>query len=138
MAENKTKPTTTSVDSYLSAILDDRRREDCKTLATLMSEATGKPPVMWGASIVGFDSYHYRYDSGREGDSCVVGFSSRKGDISVYLTPETLGRKDLMSRLGKYKAGKGCLYLRQLGDVDLATLEALIAAAVADRRRLHA
>ena len=137
MAENKTKPTTVSVESYLSSIKDDLRRRDCENLVDLMTRVTKEAPKMWGASIVGFGSYHYRYESGREGDSCVTGFSSRSGNISIYLTEDALGRTDLVSKLGKHKAGKGCLYLRRLADVDLQKLEALIAEAVTQRRRSH-
>ena len=85
MAENKTKPTEASVQSYLSAIEDETRRLDCQALAKLMTRATKEQPKMWGPSIVGFGTYHYKYESGREGDSCLAGFSSRKGDISLYL-----------------------------------------------------
>jgi hypothetical protein len=89
---------------------------------------------MWGTSIVGFGSYHYRYESGREGDSCLTGFSSRKGDISVYLLASFPGREELLSNLGKYKLGKGCLYIRKLSDVDLKVLEQLIAGSVTERK----
>jgi hypothetical protein len=136
MAENKTRPTGASVESYLSAIEDDTRRKDCEALTRLMSVATQQPPVMWGTSIVGFGSYHYRYASGREGDMCLTGFSSRKGDISVYLVAGFLGQEELLSQLGKHKRGKGCLYIRRLSDVDLGVLEQLIAASIAERQRL--
>lgn len=137
MAENKTKATEASVESYLSAIEDAARRRDCEALVKLMSKAAKHPPKMWGSSIVGFGSYHYEYASGREGDSCLTGFSSRKGDISVYLTANVLGQQELLSRLGKHKAGKGCLYVRKLSDVDLKILERLVADTVADRKHLH-
>ena len=91
MAENKTKATEASVDGYIAAIDDESRRKDCETLAKLMANATKQQPKMWGASIVGFGSYHYKYESGREGDSCLTGFSSRKGDISVYVLASFLG-----------------------------------------------
>ena len=86
MAEPKTKATRASVDKYLAAIGDEQRRDDCRALVKLMTRATKEPPVMWGPSIVGFGSYHYRYASGHEGDSCLAGFASRKGDISIYVT----------------------------------------------------
>ena len=92
---------------------------------------------MWGASIVGFGSYHYRYASGREGDTCVVGFSSRKGDISVYGLNAAEGAAELLPKLGKHKAGKGCVYIKRLGDVDLKVLEKLVAGAAAARKREH-
>jgi hypothetical protein len=133
---NKTQATAISADSYFSAIADEERRSDCKALAALMTRVTKQPPVMWGSSIVGFGSYHYRYDSGREGDMCVVGFSSRKGDISVYLT-NLPDREEFLAKLGKHKAGKGCLYLRKLTDVDLKVLEKMIAASVAATKQRY-
>ncbi|MEA2694124.1 MAG: hypothetical protein QOJ16_3511 [Acidobacteriota bacterium] len=138
MAENKTKATEASVESYLSAIADDARRKDCEALAKLMTQATQEQPKMWGTSIVGFGSYHYKYESGREGDSCLTGFSSRKGDISVYLLASFPRREELLSKLGKHKTGKGCLYVRRLSDVDLEVLEQLIAGSVAERKRRYA
>ena len=138
MAENKTKMTEASVESYLSAIENEARRDDCKALAKLMTKATKQKPKMWGTSIVGFGSYHYKYASGREGDSCLTGFSSRKGDISIYLVANFPGQDKLLAKLGKHKRGKGCLYVRTLGDVDLAVLEQLVVGAVAQRKRAHA
>src|SRR5262245_51837353 len=98
MAEHKTKATEASVESYLSAIEDEGRRKDCEALAKLMAKAAKEQPKMWGTSIVGFGNYHYKYESGREGDSCLVGFSSRKGDISIYLTGSFSGREELLSK----------------------------------------
>jgi uncharacterized protein DUF1801 len=137
MAENKTKATNASVEGYLSAIADETRRKDCEALAKLMTKALKEKPKMWGASIVGFGSYHYKYDSGREGDSCLTGFSSRKGDISVYLTADFPKRDQLLAKLGKHKVGGGCLYIRKLGDVDLKVLEDMVVASVAERKRHH-
>jgi hypothetical protein len=134
MAENKTKLSDASVASYLSAIEDEARRKDCEALAKLMSKALRYPPKMWGSSIVGFGSYHYRYDSGREGDSCLTGFSSRKGDISVYLLASFPQREELLLKLGKHKTAKGCLYLRRLADVDLKVLAQLVTGSVAERQ----
>jgi len=135
MAENKTRATTASVDAYIEAIADESRREDCKALARLMARATKHKPVMWGTSIVGFGSYHYKYESGREGDSCLVGFSSRKSEICLYLTAGVLGQEALVSKLGKHKTGKGCLYVRRLADVDLKVLERMIVGAFAERKQ---
>ena len=137
MSGNKTTPTDANVSAFLAAIADDQRREDCRTLLALMGRITGKPAVMWGASIVGFDTYHYRYESGREGDWAVTGFSPRKGDISVYLTAASPEQDDLLARLGRHKMGKACLYIRRLSDIDLAVLEQLIAASVAEVRRRY-
>ena len=137
MAENKTKATDASVADYLAAIDDEARRKDCEALADLMAKATKQPPRMWGASIVGFGSYHYRYASGREGDTCVVGFSSRKGDISMYGLNAAEGAAELLPKLGKHKAGKGCVYIKRLSDVDLKVLEKLVAGAAAGQKREH-
>ena len=131
MTANKTAPTDVSVASYLDAIPDAARRADCAVLADMMGRATGAPAVMWGAGIVGFGSYHYRYESGREGDFCTVGFSARKGDISLYLMDGFEGKDALLGRLGRHKTGKACLYLRTLADVDLAVLHELIEGSVA-------
>jgi hypothetical protein len=100
-----------------------------------MARATKQPPKMWGSSIVGFGSHHYRYESGREGDVCLVGFSSRKGDITVYGLTAAPGHEALIAKLGKHKAGKGCLYIRSLGDIDLKVLEKLVADAAAAKRQ---
>jgi hypothetical protein len=135
MSENKTKPTAASVESYFAAITDETRRKDCEALAKLMTKATKQPPKMWGTSIVGFGSYHYKYESGREGDSCLTGFSSRKSDISVYLVVDFPGREELLAKLGKHKLGKGCLYLRRFSDVDPIVLEQLVVSSVAERKR---
>jgi hypothetical protein len=137
MAENKTKATDASVEGYLSAIEDETRRKDCEALTKLMAKATQQQPKMWGTSIVGFGSYHYKYESGREGDSCLTGFSARKGDISVYLMESFPGKEELLAKLGKHKLGKGCLYLRKLSEIDSQVLEQLIANCVAERKRRH-
>ena len=135
MPENKTKPTDSSVADYLAAIEDEGRRKDCQALCELMAKAAKQPPKMWGTSIVGFGSYHYKYDSGREGDMCVVGFSSRKGDISVYGLAGSPEREKLLAKLGKHKMGKGCLYLRKLSDIDPKILGQLIASSIAEKSR---
>jgi hypothetical protein len=135
MAENKTKLSETDVADYFSAITDDVSRTDCAALAKLMARATQEPPRMWGTSIVGFGSYHYKYESGREGDSCVVGFSSRKSDIAIYIFADFPGRDALLGMLGKHRLGKGCLYIRRLDEVDHKALEKVIAASFAERKR---
>jgi len=135
MAENKTKATEASVADYLAAIEDQVRRKDCEALAKLLAKATKEPPRMWGAAIVGFGTLHYKYESGREGDTCLVGFSSRKGDISVYGLGSAPRREKLLARLGRHREGKGCLYLRSLGDIDAKVLEQLVVGAVAEKRR---
>ncbi len=137
MNENKTQATDASVDTYLSAIDNDERRQDCTTIARLMSAITKTPPRMWGGSIVGFDTYHYRYESGREGDGAVTGFSARKGDISVYLVASGAEQDQLLAKLGRHKMGKSCLYIRRLADVDIGILEQLIAGSVAEVKRRY-
>jgi hypothetical protein len=137
MAKNRTKQTDASVDSYIAAINDEARRHDCEALANLMAKATKHPPKMWGGSIVGFGSYHYKYESGREGDMCLVGFSSRKSDISVYGLNAAPSHEELIPKLGKHKAGKGCLYIRRLREIDLKILEKLVANAAAEKRHPH-
>jgi hypothetical protein len=136
-AENKTKPTEVSVESYLGAIDNEVRRADCATLLKLMSKITKQKPVMWGPSIVGFGSYHYQYESGREGDSCIIGFSSRKSEISVYLTADFSGRDELLAKLGKHKMAVACLYIKTLSDVDIKVLEKLIAGSYIERNKRH-
>ena len=99
-----------------------------------MAKATKQPATMWGPGIVGFGSYHYRYDSGREGDMCIVGFSSRKSEISLYGLQAAAGADALLAKLGKHREGKGCVYIKRLGDVDVNVLEKLVAAAATARR----
>ena len=137
MAELKTKQTDASVDEYLNAIEDAGRRDDCRALAALMRRVTKYEPKMWGSSIVGFGSYHYKYESGHEGDSCLAGFSSRKAEISLYLMPGLQARETLLAALGKHKAGKGCLYIKRLSDIDVRVLEKLIRESVAELRRRY-
>lgn len=132
MAENKTKATDASVAAFLDAVEGEQRRADCDVLKAMMGRVTGEPAVLWGPSIIGFGSYHYRYDSGREGDMPVAAFSPRKGEFSVYLTPDSPGQVDMLARLGKHRMGKSCLYIRKMADVDLAVLEQLIVGSMRD------
>jgi hypothetical protein len=134
MAETKTKPTDVNVDDYIAAIENEVRRKDCQALAKLITKATKLKPKMWGPSIVGYGSYHYKYDSGHEGDSCVAGFASRKPDITVYLATDFPGMSELLAKLGKHKHTKACLYIRKLADIDLKVLEQLIVGSVAEIR----
>ncbi|UPK68187.1 DUF1801 domain-containing protein [Chitinophaga filiformis] len=127
MAEQKTKPTEQAVTSFLEGVTDENVRKDCIALAQLMEKATGFPPRMWGASIVGFGQYHYKYESGHEGDACLAGFSPRKQNISLYVMNFD-SRPALLDKLGKYKAGKGCLYIKKLSDVDGQVLAQLVEA----------
>ena len=135
MAGNKTRSTDASVSTFLAAIDDAQRREDCQALLAMMSRITGQPAVMWGPSIVGFDTYHYRYESGREGDMAVTGFSPRSRDISIYLMAESPDQADLLARLGRHRMGKACLSIRRLSDVDIDVLEQLVSGSVAALRQ---
>jgi hypothetical protein len=131
MAENKTKPTATSVAAFLDACTDETRRTDAKALTRLMQKVTGDEPAMWGPAIVGFGSHHYTYESGREGDMPIVGFSPRKAANVLYGAIGFGGAETLLAKLGKHTTGKGCLYIKKLADVDLKVLETLVAEAVA-------
>jgi hypothetical protein len=130
MAENKTKETDQSIESFLDALNDPQKKQDSLTLVELMQEVTGKPPKMWGASMIGFGSYHYKYASGREGDSFIAGFSPRKPHLVIY----NMGGQDptMIEKLGKCKMGGGCLYIKKLSDVDRNTLKALISTSVTE------
>jgi hypothetical protein len=126
MAKLKTQPTQESVLDFLAKLSDDRRRDDCLTILELMRNATSAEPVMWGSSIIGFGRYRYRYESGREGEWPVISFSPRKNDLTLYIMPGFERYESLLTRLGKYKTGKSCLYLKRLEDVDRSVLKELI------------
>jgi hypothetical protein len=126
MSELKTKETDDSVEAYLAAIDDRHRREECQIICDMMRDVTGLEPKMWGADIVGFGSYHYKYATGREGDWFVTGFSSRKQNISLYVMAGFSKYPELMETLGRYKTGKSCLYIKRTSDVDMAVLRKLI------------
>lgn len=127
MAENKTQPTEESVDDFIAAIDNSRRRADAETALALCKEVTGLPPVMWGPSIIGFGSYHYKYDSGREGDMPAAGFSPRKSNMTFYVGDEFDDAETLFAKLGKHKKSVACLYINKLADVDLDVLREIIA-----------
>lgn len=137
MAGNKTTPTDQSVDLFIEAIPDEARRADCRNLLQLMEEVTGEKPKMWGPSMVGFGSYHYRYDSGREGDWFLAGFSPRRHDLTVYITAGFERYDALMKRLGRHKTGRSCLYIKRLSDVDQGVLRELVADSVRHMRAAH-
>jgi hypothetical protein len=126
MAENKTTPTDQNVEQFLNTIEDERKRKDSFALLELMKQVTGMEPKMWGSSIVGFGSYHYKYESGREGDMILAGFSPRKQNLTIYNMGGFEQYDDLLKKLGKYTLGKGCLYIKRLDDIDLPTLTSLI------------
>jgi hypothetical protein len=128
MADNKTKATEQSVEEFLNAIEDERKRKDSFTLLALMKEVTGLEPKMWGSSMIGFGSYHYKYNTGREGDMFLTGFSPRKANLTLYGVNDSEGSEALLSQLGKHTLGNSCLYIKRLDDVDLPTLKRLIEA----------
>jgi hypothetical protein len=134
MAENKTKANDASVEEFLNAVPDEKKRADSFRLVQIMREETGEEPVMWGDSIVGFGSYHYKYASGREGDAPLIGFSPRKANLALYITSDFDRYGALMDRLGKFTTGKACLYVKRLSDVDEATLRELVRQSVVDMR----
>ena len=131
MAETKTKPTQVSVEDYIAALEPPSKREDAPVLDALFRKVTGMAPRMWGPTIVGYGEYHYRYDSGHEGDICRVGFSPRKAKHSLYLMCDSPAEEaafaPLLARLGKHSRGKGCFYVNKLADIDLGVLEEMIA-----------
>ncbi len=126
MYELKTKETDASVEVFLDSIEDKQRREDCKAVAQLMQQVTKEKPKMWGSSIVGFGQYHYKYASGHEGNAALTGFSPRKQALTLYIMGGFDTYNDLMSKLGTYKIGKACLYVKRLADIDQKVLKELI------------
>jgi hypothetical protein len=131
MADNKTKPTELSVTAYIDALTDESRRAEAKTLVKLMQNAAGEKPKMWGPSIIGFGSYHYTYESGREGDMPIIAFSPRKAATVLYGFSESKG---MLEKLGKHTTGKGCVYIKKLADVDQKVLQAMATKSVAAKR----
>lgn len=126
MAELKTKLNNESVSNFLNSIEDEKKRKDSFEVLSIMHEITGSEPKMWGNSMVGFDSYHYKYDSGREGDWFITGFSPRKQALTLYIMAGFSRYDELMQKLGKYKTGKSCLYVKNLEDIDIQVLKELI------------
>ena len=140
MAEAKTKETGTSVESFLGDIEDEARRRDARVFLDLMKRITGESPKMWGSGIVGFGKYHYRYESGHEGDTCLTGFAPRKNEFSIYLNGTYFPgldekRQRLLDRLGKHRMGKACLYVKRATDIDLKVLEQLVAMGVDELKK---
>ena len=130
MSENKTKATAKNVPDFLNSIDDPGRKQDCLTVTALMEELSGSKPKMWGDSMVGFGDYHYKYASGREGDWFQVGFSPRKQNLTLYIMGYLEFYTDILEGLGKFKHGKGCLYIKKLEDIDLDVLKTLISASI--------
>lgn len=137
MPEAKTKPSTASIDDYLASRATEEQRADCKVLMAMLKRVTKQEPRMWGPSIVGFGSYAYKYESGRTGESCVTGLAVRGKELVLYLVAESPEQHELLTRLGKHKMGKACLYFKRLADLDAEVLEAVVSGSVAEVRRRH-
>jgi len=132
MAKNKTTPNHGSVADFLASVENDTRRDDAETLLAEMAEITGLEPVMWGASLIGFDTYHYKYESGREGDMFRIGLSPRKAKLVLYIVPGFQEYGDYLEKLGKHKTSVSCLYINKLADVDMSVLRDLMKKSYAD------
>lgn len=130
MPENKTKPTNESVGEFLVGVENDQKRSDTQAIVDMMHEVTGYPPKMWGASIIGFGSYSYKYRSGHSGEWSIVGVSPRKRNITVYIMPGFGQMADLLGKLGKHKTAKSCLYINKLADLDVQVLREIIVRSV--------
>jgi len=138
MAELKTRPTTVDPAKFVDGIKDERRRADAKTLLAMMTRVTGESPRMWGSAIVGFGSYHYTYATGREGDWCITGFSPRKESTTVYILPGLHLQQANLKKLGKVTTGKSCIYIKNLADVHMPTLEKMVKQAGKDITKVAA
>ena len=138
MAELKTQPTNESVKDFIDGIADERRRRDCRTVMKIMKRVTKAAPKMWGSSIVGYGSYHYRYASGREGEWFTAGFSPRAQSLTLYIMSGFRQYASLLKKLGKHTTGKSCLYIKRLDDIDLEVLEELIERSVRHVERSNA
>lgn len=136
-ADLKTKPNSKSVEAFINAVPNEQRRKDAKTALALMKKWTGLKPKMWGPSIIGFGSYHYKYESGREGDMCMTGFSPRASSIVFYVMGGAPEGDPLFKKLGKHKTGKSCLYVNRLDDIDLGVLEKIIRQSVVYMRKTY-
>ena len=134
-ADLKTKKTQASVSKFIDSIADEKRREDCRRVLDIMKRATNAEPKMWGSSVVGFGDYHYKYESGRENDWFVTGFSPRKDAVTLYFMTGIEPYKKILARLGKHKTGKGCLYIKSLDDVDMKTLQELVTTSARDLKK---
>lgn len=135
--EPKTKRTEASVDNFIKLVGDKKKQEVAQVILELMKEVTGNEPKMWGSSIVGFGSYHYRYASGQEGEWPLIGFSPRKQNLTLYIMPGFEKYPDLLKNLGKFKTGKSCLYIKELNDIDLAVLKQLMKQSVLQMKKTH-
>ncbi len=130
MATQKTQPTLHAVEKFLNTIASEQKRNDCMTLINYMQRISKSPPVMWGTNMIGFGNYHYQYESGREGDWFITGFSPRKSNISIYIMDGFESHQELLKKLGKHKTGASCLYINALADIDVTVLSELITKSV--------
>jgi hypothetical protein len=137
MAKTKTAKTDKDALSFINAITDETKRDDSMDLVRLMSEITGEEPYMYGPSIVGFGNYHYKYASGHEGDAPLAGFSPRKDALTIYMASEFKGRDEMLTKLGKHKNSKGCLYVKKLEDIDLKVLKKILVASMKEVQKLY-
>jgi hypothetical protein len=137
MAENKTKATGASVEDYIASRANEQQRKDCVALMALLKKITGEPAKMWGPSIVGYGRYQYTYDSGRTGEAPLVGFAIRGRELVVYVDVEAESQQALLSKIGKHKMGKVCLYFKQLADLDKSVLEQLVKGSIAEVKRRY-
>lgn len=137
MAEPKTKPSKSSVVAFINKIPDAQKRADCSLLVGIMSKTTKSDPVMWGASIIGFGSYRYTYESGREGDWPIIGLSPRKQNLTLYIMPGFEEYGDLLAKLGKHTTGKSCLYIKRLSDIDMPTLTKIVTKSIAKMKTTY-
>jgi len=137
MAKNKTTETKASVKDFLSTIKDDKRRKDCSTIIDMISKSTGYEAKMWGTSIVGFGSYNYKYESGHEGSAPLAGLASRANAITLYLGSAFENREELLSKFGKHKTGKGCIYIQKLEDIDTNILVKMVNNSIAKTKKLY-
>lgn len=137
MAKNKTTETAGSISAFIDTVNEQQRREDCCSLVEMVKKLTGFEPRMWGPNIVGFGSYHYRYDSGREGDSPLVAFSPRASSIAVYLSGNFDHREALLEKLGKHKTNKGCIHIKALTDINIETLQKMISNHISHIKKIY-
>lgn len=137
MAKNKTIETQNSVADFLTTITDEKKRKDCSTIIDLITEHTGLEPKMWGTSIVGFGIYHYKYESGHEGTAPLAGIASRTNAITLYLGSDFDKKEELLSKFGKYKTGKGCIYIQELEDINTGILTKMVKNSIEHRKKLY-
>ncbi len=137
MATPKTIETGNSVADYISAIDDENKRTDCMAIVELLNKQTGFEPKLWGTSIIGFGSYHYKYQSGHEGNAPLVGLAARANAITLYLVPEFEKKEDLLLKFGKHKTGKGCIYIQKLDDIDTDVLIQLVSSSIEHIQRIY-